>query len=50
MRGLFQEDFHIRGLFQEEFHSGDCGMGLLSSGMLSLTQLRVVSPSWQKVQ
>ena len=27
-----------------------CGMGLLSSGMLSLTQLRVVSPSWQKVQ
>ena len=29
---------------------GPCGMGLLSSGMLSLTQLRVVSPSWQKVQ
>ena len=27
-----------------------CGMGLLSSGMLSLTQLRFVSPSWQKVQ
>ena len=29
---------------------GPCGMGLLSSGMLSLTQLRIVSPSWQKVQ
>ena len=29
---------------------GPCGIGLLSSGMLSLTQLRVVSPSWQKVQ
>ena len=28
---------------------GPCGMGLLSNGMLSLIQLRVVSPSWQKV-
>ena len=36
-------------LHQENMET-DCGMGLLSSGMLSLTQLRVVSPSWQKVQ